>query len=81
MASRFISKGPTTMRTRTLLLAPLALAAAGSLLPSTGHAAKIPLCIEKESGDLCYYAFDRSDCIVVNGQEYCRTVGFFRWDI
>ena len=74
MASRFISKGPTTMRTRTLLLAPLALATAGSLLPSTGHAAK-------ESGDLCYYAFDRSDCIVVNGQEYCRTVGFFRWDI
>jgi hypothetical protein len=69
------------MRAISLLLLPLAVSAAGSLLPSSAQAAKIPYCIQKVTGELCFYAVDRTDCIEVDGQEYCRTVGWFRWDI
>ena len=69
------------MRATSLLLILLAVSAAGSLLPASAQAAKIPYCIQKVTGELCFYAVDRTDCIKVDGQDYCRTIGYFRWDI
>lgn len=69
------------MRILKLLLVPLVASTAGSLVPASAHAAKIPICIEKRAGILCYYAVDQSDCLVLDGQEYCRTIALYRWDV
>ena len=69
------------MRTQMLALIPLAAMAIGTLLPSDAQAAKIPLCSDKRTGEYCGYAYDQSDCIVVDSQRYCRTIALYRWDI
>ena len=68
------------MRIKPLLLIPLAMLSTASLLPSRAHAAKIPVCTQMMSRQPCY-VYDPSDCIVVDGQEYCRTVLLYRWEV
>jgi hypothetical protein len=68
------------MRIQSLILMPLAMLSGASLLPSGAHAAKIPVCTQMLSRQPCY-VYDPSDCIVVDGQEYCRTVLLYRWEV
>jgi hypothetical protein len=68
------------MRIQQLLLIPLAMLSVASLLPPDAHAAKIPVCTQMHSRQPCY-VYDPSDCIVVDGQEYCRTVLLYRWEV
>lgn len=69
------------MRIRALFLPPLAALAIASLTASTAEAAKTSICFPRAGGVLCYYAVDYSDCIVVDGQDYCRTIGIYRWEL
>lgn len=68
------------MRYKFLLVLPIGVAVCASL-PGHARAETVPpdICSPTMSSYLCYYGWDSGDCIVQNGQKYCRTVGFYYW--